>query len=137
NGTTRVNFTPEYAALVAGGKPTVTITPQGQCNGLYIVSIDAEGFTVAEMNNGTSNIAFSWIAVGTRVDAETASVPAELTNPEFAGNMQGVLFSDGNTEQSGKSVWWNGSTLQWSTPPSMSREEKTALLEQQGGGRRK
>lgn len=127
NGTVRVNFTPEYAALVAGnGKPTVTISPQGQCNGLYIVSVDEKGFTVAELNNGTSNVEFSWIAVGTRVDNATA--PAELTNPAFAGNMQGVLFNDGNTEQSGKPVWWNGSSLMWSAPPSRTAEMKAADL---------
>jgi hypothetical protein len=128
NGTTRVNFSPEFAALVAGGKPTVTITPQGQCNGLYIVSVDEKGFTVAEQNNGTSNVDFSWIVVGTRVDAEAAAVPTELTNPNFSTNMQGVMFSDRNTEQSGKPVWWNGSNLMWSTPPSLTREEKTNLL---------
>ena len=128
SGTTRVNFTPEFAALVAGGKPTVTITPQGQCNGLYIVSVDEKGFNVAELNNGTSSVSFSWIAVGTRVDAAKAEVPAELTNPNFAGNMQGVMFNEGNTEQSGQPVWWNGSNLQWSTPPSLTREEKGNLL---------
>jgi hypothetical protein len=127
-GTTRVNFTPEFAALVAGGKPTVTITPQGQCNGLYIVSVDEKGFNVAELNNGSSNVSFSWIAVGTRVDAAKAEVPAELTNPDFAGNMQGVMFNEGNTEQSGRPVWWNGTNLMWSTPPSLTREEKGNLL---------
>lgn len=128
NGTTRVNFSPEFAALVAGGKPTVTITPQGQCNGLYIVSVDEKGFTVAEQNNGTSNVDFSWIVVGTRVDAEAAAVPAELTNPNFSTNMQGVMFNEGNTEQSGKSIWWNGSNLMWTSPPSLTREEKANLL---------
>jgi hypothetical protein len=127
-GTTRVNFTPEFAALVAGGKPTVTITPQGQCNGLYIVSVDEKGFNVAELNNGSSNVSFSWIAVGTRVDAAKTEVPAELTNPNFAGNMQGVMFNEGNTEQSGRPVWWNGTNLMWSAPPSLTREEKGNIL---------
>ncbi|MGL5890869.1 MAG: hypothetical protein ACRC3B_13330, partial [Bacteroidia bacterium] len=132
NGTTRVNFSPEFAALVAGGKPTVTITPQGQCNGLYIVSVDEKGFTVAELNNGTSNVDFSWIVVGTRVDAAASAVPAELTQPNFSTNIQGVMFSDRHTEQSASPVWWNGSNLMWTTPPSLTREEKTNMLSTRG-----
>lgn len=130
NGTVRVNFTPEYAALIKGnGKPTITVSAMGQCNGLYIVSVDEAGFTVAEMNGGSSNVEFSWIAVGKRTDAASTTVPAELTSPEFAGRMQGVMFGDSNKEQSGKPVWFNGTTLEYTTPPSMTREEKTALLE--------
>jgi hypothetical protein len=129
NGTVRVNFTPEYAALIKGnGNPTVTVSPMGQCNGLYIVSIDETGFTVAEMNNGTSNISFSWISVGKRVDASDATVPSEITNPEFTNRMSGLMFNEGNKKQSCSPMWWNGSGLDYSTPPSMSREEKAALL---------
>jgi len=132
NGTVRVNFTPEYAALIKGnGKPTITVSAMGQCNGLYVVSVDETGFTVAEMNGGASNVEFSWIAIGKRTDAASTAVPTELTSPEFAGRMQGLMFNEGNKEQSGKPVWFNGTTLEYSTPPSMTREEKTALLEAQ------
>ncbi|HTF06022.1 MAG TPA: hypothetical protein VK826_18460, partial [Bacteroidia bacterium] len=119
NGTIRVNFTPEYAALIKGnGRPTVTVSAMGQCNGLYIVSIDEAGFTVAEMNGGTSNTEFSWIAVGKRTDASNTEVPEELTSPNFTEKMQGVMFNDGNTQQSGAPVFWNGTGLQYSTPPA-------------------
>ncbi len=130
NGTVRVNFTPEYAALVKGnGNPTVTVSPMGNCNGLYIVSVDEAGFTVAEMNNGTSNVAFTYITVGKRVDVSNATVPAELTNTSFTEHMSGLMFNEGNKKQSASPMWFNGTTLEFSTPPSMTREEKTALLE--------
>ena len=130
NGTVRVNFTPEYAALIKGnGNPTVTVSPMGQCNGLYIVSIDETGFTVAELGNGTSNVAFSYIVVGTRVDASASEVPSALLTPEFGNRIQNVMFNDGNKEQSGGSIWWNGSGVEYSTAPAPSREEKTQMLE--------
>jgi hypothetical protein len=132
NGTTRVNFTPEYAGLI-NGTPTVTVSPMGNCNGLYIVSIDKGGFNVAEMNNGNSNVEFSYIVVGTRVDAENTTVPSEITTPGFADQMSGMMFNEGNTKQSGSAMWWNGKTIEHSTPPSLTREEKTNLLELQKG----
>jgi hypothetical protein len=132
NGTTRVNFTPEYAGLI-NGTPTVTVSPMGNCNGLYIVSVDKGGFNVAEMNNGSSNVEFSYIVVGTRVDAENTTVPSEITTPVFADQMSGMMFNEGNTKQSGSAMWWNGKTIEHSTPPSLTREEKTNLLELQKG----
>jgi hypothetical protein len=118
NGTIRVNFTPQYAALIKGnGKPTITVTPQGQCNGLYIVSVDENGFNVAELNNGTSNVEFSWIAVGKRVDAAQNSTPEQLTNLNFAENIQAVMFNEGNTSQSGTPMFWNGTSFQFTPAP--------------------
>ena len=129
NGTAHVDFTPEYAALIKGnGNPTVTVSPMGNCNGLYIVSIDETGFVVAELNNGTSNVAFSYIVVGKRTDASQSTVPTELTNPSFTDHMSAMMFNEGNKKQSGSAIWYNGATLEFSTPPSMTREQKTALL---------
>lgn len=38
----------------------IQLQPEGQCNGLYISKKTAEGFEVKELNNGKSNIKFSW-----------------------------------------------------------------------------
>lgn len=122
NGTVRVNFSPEYAALLKGNKPTVTVSAMGQCNGLYIVSVDEAGFTVAEMNGGSSNVEFSWIAVGKRTDA--AAAPEVLTSPSFTEKMQGVMFNEGNTKQSGAPMFWNGSAIEFSAAPQPAREPK-------------
>jgi hypothetical protein len=122
NGTVRVNFTPEYAALVKGNKPTVTVSAMGQCNGLYIVSVDETGFTVAEQNGGNSNVEFSWIAVGKRTDAAVA--PEVLTSPSFTEKMEGVMFNEGNLKQSGTPLFWNGSALDFSLAPQPDRGPK-------------
>ncbi len=128
NGTVRVNFTPEYAALIKGnGKPTVTVSAMGMCNGLYIVSIDEAGFTVAELGNGTSNVEFSYIVVGTRVDAVNSTVPSELTNPEFSVKMKAVMGNDGNTEQSAAPMFWNGTTLEYNAAPEAPKPAKVEM----------
>jgi len=133
NGTIRVNFTPEYAALIKGnGKPTITVTPQGQCNGLYIVSVDENGFNVAELNNGSSNVEFSWIAVGKRVDAAQSATPEQLTNRNFSENIQGVMFNEGNTSQSGTPMFWNGNSFQFTPAPVAPKGPK---VEPQVGNR--
>ncbi|TND03208.1 MAG: hypothetical protein FD123_3991 [Bacteroidetes bacterium] len=137
NGTVHVNFDAAFASMIAEGQmPTITVSPVGSWANLYIVSVDKNGFTVAEANGGTSATSFNWIAAGKRTDGAT-EVPAQLLQANFKDNMQGVMFGDGNKEQSGKGVWWNGSKLDFSTPPSLSREEKTMMLEREGRGYRK
>lgn len=137
NGTVHVNFDATFASMIANGQaPTITVSATGSWANLYIVSVDKSGFTVAEANNGTSNTAFNWIAVGKRNDVAT-EVPAQMLENNFKDNMQGVMYNEGNKEQSGKPVWWNGSSLQYTTPPSLSREEKTMLLERERAGAHK
>lgn len=128
NGTMHVDFPADYAALIKGnGKPTVTVSAMGQCNGLYIVSIDETGFTVAELNGGSSSVEFSWIAVGTRVDGANASVPSELTNPEFSTHMENTMNNEGNTEQSGAPLYWNGTTIEYGQAPVKEQGPKVEL----------
>ncbi len=38
----------------------VIIQPEGQCNGVYVTNKTKEGFEVIELNNGNSDINFSW-----------------------------------------------------------------------------
>jgi hypothetical protein len=46
----------------------VFITPEGDCNGVYVTNKSANGFDVIELRGGTSNVAFSWQIVATRAD---------------------------------------------------------------------
>lgn len=64
NGTAGIEFTGVMSAAIAdGASPIITVTPLGNCNGLYISSINQKGFTVVENNEGHSSIEFSWIAI--------------------------------------------------------------------------
>ncbi len=124
NGTTRVNFDAAFAAMINKEQlPTITVTPTGGWANLYIVSVDAEGFTVAEANNGQSSVNFNWIAVANRVDG-TTTVPAQMLDAKFKDTMQGVMFNEGNKEQSGQSMHWNGTELQYTAAPKVDRGPK-------------
>lgn len=57
----RVNYPANYVSSLHGNIPVVTVTPLSQSAGLYIVSQDASGFTVAGPQN--ISVQFNWIAV--------------------------------------------------------------------------
>jgi hypothetical protein len=131
NGVATVAFDANYVKLI-GENPVVTVSAMGECNGVYVVNVTKNGFTVKELNNGTSNVEISWIAVGDRVDATSTEVPTFLKTSSFNTNLNNVLFNDGNTKQNGEGMWWNGSSFQFNKnyPASInpSREEKTRKM---------
>lgn len=118
NGTVYVPFTAEFKAIL-GEVPVVTVTPNGECNGLYISSIDKDGFTVKELMQGSSNATFSWIAVGNRVDNDKIDLATKIvSDPNFDRNIQQVLFSDGNLEGKSLGIWWDGTTIKFGEIPT-------------------
>lgn len=46
----------------------VFITLEGDCNGVYVTDKTAEGFSVKELQKGTSNVPFSWMIIANRAD---------------------------------------------------------------------
>jgi hypothetical protein len=134
NGTAYVAFDENYAALL-GEAPVVTSSPMGECNGIYVTNVTKNGFTVKELNGGTSTVQISWIAAGNRVDASATEVPEFLKETSFDGNLGKVLHNDGNKEQDGEGFWWDGKTIQMNKnyPASInpSREERMRMLESQ------
>lgn len=46
----------------------VFIQLEGDCNGVFVTNKSSEGFTVKELNNGNSNVSFSWQIVASRAD---------------------------------------------------------------------
>jgi len=51
----------------------VFVTLEGDCNGVYVTNKSANGFTVKELQNGTSNVPFSWQIVANRADTKDAN----------------------------------------------------------------
>lgn len=118
NGTVYVPFTAEFKSLL-GEVPVITVTPNGECNGLYIASIDKDGFTVKELMQGASSTAISWIAVGNRIDNNKMDLATKIvSDPSFDRNIQQVLFSDGNLEGKALGIWWDGSTIKFGEIPA-------------------
>ncbi|QLH45988.1 MAG: hypothetical protein HWD58_10395 [Bacteroidota bacterium] len=133
NGSAYVAFDKNYSSLIAD-IPVVTVTAMGACNGLYIESIDKNGFTIRELNNGTSHVTVSWISVADRIDQSTENqVPAELLQANFEENLQKSLHDDSNKEQNGQGIWWDGATKQIRfgvTPASTYPARKTEGTEE-------
>ncbi len=119
NGRASVNFDENFSELIGENIPVVTVTPMGQCNGVYITNVTSKGFDIIELNNGNSNVEFSYIVVGKRIDAGgKPELPDALKKKDFDENMKGVMHNENNTEQSGKPVWWDGTQIRFDAPPS-------------------
>lgn len=117
NGQAYVPFNDSYKALL-GENPEVTVTPKGNCNGVYIASIDKNGFTIKEMNNGSSSVAISWISVGNRIDNRLDKATQMVSDPNFDRNVQQVLFNDGNKDGKASGIWWDGTAIKFGEMPA-------------------
>jgi chromosome segregation ATPase len=73
----------EFIALMSDkAEYAVFLTPEGECNGLYVSKKEFYGFEVRELNNGKSNIHFSWHVKAIRIGDEETPVLEEPT-PQF------------------------------------------------------
>lgn len=65
------------------------VTPNGPCNGLYVVSRSTKFIEVAELGNGISTVAFDWTVQGVRKGYESydpiSSDPAVIEALDQAG----------------------------------------------------
>ena len=124
NGSARVDFDDNYISLL-GEIPAVTTTPMGQCSGLYIESIDQKGFVIKELNNGTSNVAVSWIAVGNRIDAQQNKLPKAVLERDFDEHINEVMFNENNKAENAKVIWFDGANIQFGQLPAEFIEKTT------------
>jgi len=122
NGVAFVRFDELFSTLMEG-IPTVTVSPAGNCNGIFIEEITKDGFRIKEMNNGTSNVAFTYIVLAKRKSVEEEATKM-VTKASFERDLDGFMFNDGNTESKANGAWWDGKTLQFGTIPRALVEEK-------------
>ena len=114
-----VPFTQEFKNTISAdpNELTITVSPMGNSNGVYISSYDANGFTVKENNSGASNVAFTWIAIGTRKNYETMDHNAQILDKTFDQKMEGVMYNDNNTTGTPQTMWWDGTQMRFDVPP--------------------
>lgn len=117
-GTKYIAFSEEFKKVVSANPDelTITVTPMGNSNGIYISSYDQNGFTVVENNNGNSNVQFTWIVIGTRKNYETMSHDAQVLANDFDQKMQGVMYNDNNTVDTPQTMYWDGSQMIFNQP---------------------
>lgn len=125
NGSAFVAFDENFSSLL-GASPVVTATPMGACNGVYVSKIDKKGFTLTEQNNGHSSVEIAWIAVGDRIDANEAEVPAVLQSSDFDSNLKAAMFNDSNKEGAGQGMYWDGSTIRFGAMPASTMPKPKA-----------
>ena len=123
NGAMFVAFSQAYAAML-GDAPDVTVSAVGSPAQLYIKSIERNGFTVVDAS-GQDAVNFSWIAVGSRMDAsKVKALPAELASGDFDAQLKAVMVNDADPAVQGKPVWWDGQRLRFDKAPELNRGPK-------------
>ena len=89
NGTAQVNLDPVFASNVAINEQhplRVYVQLEGDCNGVYVTNKTASGFTVKEIQSGTSNVKFSYHVIANRKDAyNNGEVVSKYQDLRFPG----------------------------------------------------
>jgi len=115
-GIATIVFSDDYKSLIAE-TPVITVTPNGECNGVYIASATTNGFVVKEQMKGKSSTTVSWIAIAKRIDNGTDEATKMVSALDFESNVQRVLFSDGNQNGKALGIWWDGQAIQFGELP--------------------
>lgn len=76
NGVATINIEPQFAQTVAtDASYRVFLTPNGDCEGLYVTQKTAASFEVHELKGGKSNVPFDYRIVAHRKGFEAARLP--------------------------------------------------------------
>ncbi|HTO37623.1 MAG TPA: hypothetical protein VL021_04305, partial [Brumimicrobium sp.] len=95
NGKAYIKLDPIFAKNVTVNEKhplRVLVQLEGDCKGVYVTNKTGEGFEVKELQNGQSNVPFTYKVVGNRadryVDGERVSKNEDLRFPKFTGRME-------------------------------------------------
>ena len=116
NGRAVVTLDANFRNLV-GDDIIVTATPIGDCNGVHLVSMKNDNFVVAENQKGTSNVEFTWIAVGSIKKYQNNTVSPEILDKNFDTNMRGVTHDD-NDATAPTPIWYDGNEVRFDAIPA-------------------
>jgi hypothetical protein len=112
SGRASVSFDPSFKAAVSPIEPVVvTLTPVGNSNGVYLSEVSTDGFKVVENNEGRSNVAVNYIAIGKRAGYENPGLPPELIDGTYVDKMNRGLHDDGNTQTDGEGIYYENGQL--------------------------
>lgn len=132
-----IPFSADFAKVISDPQDLViTVTPQGNTNGVYVSSVTSNGFTVMENNNGSSTVTVSWIAIATVKGYTDMSgiIPQEVSAGDFDGKMNGVMFNDNNTSDTPTSLWWDGSRIRFDQAPPKRANNAVNTARNSGSG---
>jgi hypothetical protein len=125
NGRSPILFDPDFTKVISTKTPViVTVTPMGPSNGVYISSLDNNGFTITENNNGNSNVPFSYIAVGRLEGYENPQVPKEIVDSGFESLIAEGLHDDSDTKTDGKGLYYQNGQLRSGQSPAFLNSKR-------------
>ena len=112
NGTSYIPFNKDYAQIIDDKAPIiVTVTPFGESNGVHIVAVDKNGFTIKENKGGQSNVAFNWIAIAEK-KIKATPLSEEILSADFDRNLN-ALMSDENSDEPTTAIWSENGTVKF------------------------
>jgi hypothetical protein len=112
DGKVSIDFDPAFAAAVSTETPVVvTVSPTGSSNGVYLAEVSANGFKVAENNDGKSSVTISYIAIGKRAGYENPDLPREVISSDYNRNLARGLHNDADTQTEGEGLYYEGGNL--------------------------
>ena len=128
NGKSYILFDKNFTSILSNEKPViVTVTPIGQSNGLFLDSVDSNGFTIKENSEGNSNISFTWIAIGEKAGYENPVVSKEILDKDFEKNLTEVMHND-DTE-GGKAIWSEDGNIKFGEKAPFQKVKETIAKE--------
>ncbi len=99
NGSATIALDPVFAQTVNGDVDYhVFLTPNGECEGLYVTNKSAQGFEVREMHGGHSNIAFDYRIMARRKGFEKVrmqDVTEDFANMKRESNLLATRLEAG------------------------------------------
>lgn len=81
DGIANVRLDPTFGAAIDRRAYLVTVTPEGDCRGLYVAQKSVTGFTIRELQGGRSSIAFSYRIVAKPFGSTSLRLPAASYMP--------------------------------------------------------
>jgi hypothetical protein len=100
-----------------------SITPLGNCKGLYVAEVNKKGFFVKELMDGNSNVSFNYTVILSNLNLDD-SAPEEILDKEFDKNIKAVMQNENDSKIISKGMYWDGNNLIFDNPPENSVIEK-------------
>lgn len=107
NGVAQINIDPILSKNIFVDEThplKVFIQLEGDCNGVYVTNKSANGFKVKELQNGNSNVSFSWQLIATRADVkdEKGTVTSKHVDVRFPLGPDRIKFNEASTSKNAK-----------------------------------
>jgi hypothetical protein len=130
NGKASITFDDAFIRSISPVVPVVVVAmPAGKTNGIYLEEVSHQGFTVAEVNDGTGQVIINYIAIGRRTGYENPQISKEIVNADFTSKMQRGLHNDDEINTRGEGLYFDKGELVVGVPPAeIDRPEVTLQL---------